>query len=470
MPAVAAGLRRRNRGLVDVRASLNMVALVVKWMSVTLLVPAVVAVIYGESVQPFLLTLAIGAGGGYVVERLTGGAEEIGIREGALVVSLGWVAASAVGALPYVFEGGDISGYIDAYFETMSGFTTTGASVMSDITSHGRAILFWRSMTQWLGGMGIIVLALAVLPKLSVGGRQLMENESPGPDFDKLAPRIRDTAKRLWLLYVAFTVAELLLLWAGGLAGIGGMNLYNSIAHAFTTMATGGFSPEPRSLEAFGAYSQWICILFMAIAGANFGLWYRAIFRSKRWLARDEEFRAYLLIMGLASALIVGDLLISDLYGLHATVRNGIFQVVSMMTTTGYASVDFNAWALPLSFAVLVGVMLVGGCAGSTGGSVKVVRWLVVWRSSQRDLVTFAHPERVAPVRVSGARGARRPRVHRRLPPDPRARRPRAARRRLPAAVRAVALRGDRRVGHDDRERRAGLRLRRADGLLRELP
>ncbi len=401
MPTPEAALRRR-RPLVDVPAALNMVALVVKWMSFTLLVPAAVALIYGESEQPFLWTFAISFIIGLALERVTGGAETIGIREGALVVAVGWLAASAVGALPYVFEGGDAARPVDAYFEAMSGFTTTGASIMSDIEGHGHALLFWRGLTQWLGGMGIIVLALAILPKLTVGGRQLMENESPGPEFDKLAPRIRDTAKQLWLLYIGFSVLQVALLWGGELVAGSGMSLFNSIAHTFTTMATGGFSPEGRSLEGFSAYTQWICVLFMVIAGANFGLWYRAMFRSRKWLRRDEEFRAYLLIILVASALVAVALFEDGLYGVHDTIRHSVFQVVSLMTTTGYGSVDFVQWNLPLAFAVLLGVMLVGGCAGSTGGSIKVVRWLVVWRACRRDLATFAHPERVAPIRVSG--------------------------------------------------------------------
>ena len=258
---------------VDIRTTFRTIGSIVRWFSLTLIVPVAVALIYGDPTAPFWWTLLIGVVAGAALERL-GPARDIGLREGFLVVGLGWLAVALVGGLPYVFEGGDIKSPIDAYFESMSGFTTTGSSVMADISSHDHAILFWRSMTQWLGGMGIIVLALAVLPRLSGGGRALMERESPGPDFDKLVPRIRDTAARLWGLYVGMTAIGIAAFWLSGVTGLEPrMGLYSSVCHSFAALATGGFSPEPRSFEAFGPTAQWIAIALWPSAGDQLRPW-----------------------------------------------------------------------------------------------------------------------------------------------------------------------------------------------------
>lgn len=387
---------------VDPGAAINLVARLIGALSVTLLVPAIMALAYGEPIVPFLAALAVGAAFAAVGLVATRGARAATTSEGVLVVALAWVFATVVGAVPYLVDAGQVGRVPDALFETMSGFTTTGASVMTDIEAHGRALLFWRSMTQWLGGMGIVVLALAVLPRF--GGRALMENEAPGPGFDKLSPRIRETAARLWLLYVGFTIAAALAFWFGGLVGWShGMDLYMSVSHAFTALATGGFSPDGRSLEEFGAYAQWVAVAAMACAGVNFGLWYRGLFRSWRWFARDDEFRVYFALIGVAGAVIALEIWLRGFHDLSTSIRHGIFQSVSIITTTGYASVDFAAWAAPLSLFLIVILMFVGGCAGSTGGSVKVVRHIAIWRALRREVRAFARPGLVQPVRVSGA-------------------------------------------------------------------
>jgi trk system potassium uptake protein len=392
----------RRRILVDVRAAVNLVALMTTWLSLSLLLPAAVALWYDESLRPFLVPLPIGVGLGLAVERLTRGAPDIGLREGFLVVSLAWLVAAGLGALPYIVEGGDLHRPVDAYFEAMSGYTTTGATVMSDISSHGRAILFWRSLTQWLGGMGIIVLALAILPRLTPGGRSLMENESPGPEFDKLAPRIADTAKRLWLLYVGITVIGVAGLAVVGYAGLSpGMDLYNAVCHSFTAMATGGFSTEPRSIEPFGAWAQWVLVAIMFAAGMNFALWYRGLFRSRRHFLRDEEFRLYVVFIVGASAVLAWMLYGDQFSDLEGSIRHAVFQVVATMTTTGYASTDFALWP-GLGLYLLVLLMFIGGCAGSTGGAIKVVRFLIIGRAIRREIETASHPQQVRPVRVSG--------------------------------------------------------------------
>jgi trk system potassium uptake protein TrkH len=277
---VAAQARRGSLG-VDVLASLNLVGALLKYLSLATLAPIVFAVGYSESVWPFVIAGAAGGAVGWGLEHLTRGKETVGVREGFLIVSLTWLFAAGFGALPYVFSGeNQISSPLDAYFEAMSGFTTTGATVVTDVEALPDSLLLWRQLTQWLGGMGIIVLALAVLPRLRVGGRQLLEHELPGPEFDQMTARIRDTARRLWALYVALTLAMVAVLTAFALTGIDDrMSPFEALAHALTTLPTGGFSTEARSVEAFGPASQWVIAGFMIAGGANFALLYRSLVR-----------------------------------------------------------------------------------------------------------------------------------------------------------------------------------------------
>jgi trk system potassium uptake protein TrkH len=389
---------------VDLLGSINLVAALIKYLSLATLFPIAFAVAYSESVWPFVITGIIGGGGGWTVERLTAGKERVGIREGFLVVSLTWLFAAGVGALPYVLSGeNQISSPINAYFEAMSGFTTTGATVLTDVEALPNSLLMWRQLTQWLGGMGIIVLALAVLPRLRVGGRQLLEHELPGPEFEQITARIRDTARRLWALYVALTLAMVAILIVFGWTGIDErMSPIEALAHALTTLPTGGFSTEARGVEAFGAASQWVIVVFMVLAGANFALLYRAFVRGQaRPLVRDEEFRLYVTLLGLGSLLVVAELWAEGVERGEEAVRASVFQVVSMMTTTGAASTDFNLWPL-FAAVVLVAVMFFGGSAGSTAGSVKVVRHLLIGRMLRRELDQTVHPEIVSRVRLNG--------------------------------------------------------------------
>lgn len=395
--------RRQSRRIVDLGAVGSLIFRIVRWLSLTLLAPIIVALIYGESVVPFAVTLVGGFSVGYVGERLCGGrANDVGVREAFAVVALTWLAAALLGSVPYMIEGGDISSPIDAYFETMSGFTTTGATVMGDLTTHGEALLFWRSLTQWLGGMGIIALALAVLERTGPGGKALLEREAPGPEVEKLTPRLRDTAMRLWLVYIAISIVCALSLWVVGLVDLGqGMSAYNAIVHTFTAMSTGGFSPEPRSIEPFGWISQVILVVFMVIAGANFALWYRTARGDWRAAPRDGEFRVYLGILAGASLLVGIGLLATTDMGLLSAFGQSAFQVVSLMTTTGFASQDFAVWTA-FALLILFAVMFVGGCAGSTGGAIKVIRIRLAFGGLRRDVETAVHPEAVLPVRVTG--------------------------------------------------------------------
>jgi trk system potassium uptake protein len=377
------------------------------YLSAAPLLPLVFALGYGEPVWPFLGASAIGVAVSVGLRALGGNDHKIGVREGYLVVSVLWLLAAGLGALPYLLSGDpQLDRPIDAYFEAMSGFTTTGATILTDVEGINHSIAIWRQLTQWLGGMGIVVLALAVLPRLRVGGRQLLESEMPGPEMDQLSDRIRDTARRLWLLYVAFTAAMVAILTVIGWVGLDDkMTPYKAFAHALTTLPTGGFSTEARSLEVFSAWSQWTITVFMVIAGANFALWYRTLVRG-HWRAplRDEELRLYLLIIAVASSIVAIELWTEDLTGRgEASIRHGVLQVVSMMTTTGYASVDFNEWS-QLALMILILVMFVGGCAGSTGGGIKVVRHLLLAKVLHRELRQTIHFEEVSSIRANGVR------------------------------------------------------------------
>ena len=298
----------------------------------------------------------------------------------------------------------------------MSGFTTTGATVMGEISfeQHSHALLLWRQLTQWLGGMGIVVLAVAILPELSVGGAQLMDAEAPGPGIEKLTPRIAKTARVLWLAYLGFTLLEMVLLYGLHLAGLApNMGLYNAVAHPLTTMPTGGFSPEARSIEAFSAAVQWVIIPFMVAAGTNFALFWHVLSGDPRELTDDIEFRSYVGVIGVLTALVAGLLFagtgietvtdaVPPIMGeIEDSVRHAAFNVVSVITTTGYANMDFNTWSDPAQYLLLFG-MFIGGSAGSTGGAIKIVRWVVIVKSLRRELFTTVHPEAVSPVRLGG--------------------------------------------------------------------
>ncbi|MGA0121470.1 MAG: TrkH family potassium uptake protein [Gaiellales bacterium] len=403
MSPAAAPPPRHGRLRVDLGATGSLVGLVIKWLSLTLLLPIGVALLDGDSLRPFVVPLVAGVAAGFALERIAGRrSNDVGVREAFAAVAIAWLAAALLGAVPYILDGGDISSFGDAYFEAMSGFTTTGASVMADISSHSPAILFWRSLTQWLGGMGIIVLAIAILNQAGPGGKALLQQEAPGPEAEKLTPRLRDTALRLWLVYVALTALLAIALWGVGLiAPEQGMGLYNAVTHAFTTLSTGGFSPEPRSIEAFGVASQALIAGFMVIAGGSFALWYRTARGDLAAAPRDGEFRTYLVIMAVLSLLVGVALLATTDAGWDGAFGQAAFQVISIMTTTGYASQDFAIWA-PIGLLLLFAAMFIGGCAGSTSGAIKVIRVRLAVASARRDVETAVHPEKVLPVRQNG--------------------------------------------------------------------
>ncbi|HSG13490.1 MAG TPA: TrkH family potassium uptake protein [Gaiellaceae bacterium] len=396
----------RRRIAVDLEASVNLLGTLGKYLGLAALLPTAVALVYGEPVWPFLVAGAVTSGVGLGLERLTSGAaERVRAREGYLVISATWLLAACFGAMPYLFVGGDQLGHpMDAFFEGMSGFTTTGATVVTDFDELSHSLAMWRQFTQWLGGLGIIVLALAVLPRLRVGGRQLLESELPGPEVDQLSERIKHTVRRIWILYVALTALEAAILTAFGWTGIDDeLNLYEAVAHAFTTIPTGGFSTQAESIGAFAPATQWVVLAFMVLAGLNFALLWRSVIQRRPGaLTRDEESRLYVFLLVAASALLIIELTTGEIAGSDAPIRNGVFQAVAIMTGTGYATVDFAAWPT-LALMTLVLLMFIGGAAGSTTGSLKVIRHLLLARVLRRELAQTLRPELVSPVRLSGA-------------------------------------------------------------------
>lgn len=359
------------------------------------LLPLGVAVFYGESLSlGLLLSVLCCLVAGFLAIRFFADGKELSLRDGFLVVSLGWLLMALCGTLPYVFTG-VIPSFTNAFFESMSGFTTTGASILNDIEAMPRALLFWRAFTHWIGGMGIIVLSLAVLPLLGIGGMQLFKAEVPGPTADKLTPRVKNTAKVLWLVYVIITLVEIVLLMFGG------MNLFDAACHAFATMATGGFSTRNASIGAFHSpYIDGVITLFMFLAGVNFALHYRFLLGRFNVHWKDFEFKVYLGIALGTTLVITFSNHISGVFGsLVESLRYGIFQAVSIGTTTGFVTADYEQWT-PLSQVMIFLLMFIGGSAGSTGGGMKVMRLIVVVKQGLIELRRLLHPQAVIPLKL----------------------------------------------------------------------
>ena len=361
-----------------------------------LMLPMAVALGYGEAAAPFLIPALLLALTGLLLGLRAPQKSSLYARDGFAVVALAWVLMSAFGALPFVISG-DIPSFVDAFFETVSGFTTTGASILTEIEPLHRGILFWRSFTHWVGGMGVLVFVMAILP-MSAGdghGMHLMRAEVPGPSVGKLVSRMGDTAKILYGIYLAMTVIEIVLLL------LGGMPLFDACIHAFGTAGTGGFSSRNLSVGAYdSAYFDVVIGVFMLLFGVNFNLYYFLLIKRFRDVFRSEELRAYLLIVGAAVAAIAADIV--HIYGtVGRSLRYAFFQVASIITTTGFATADFNAWP-EFSRAILVILMFVGACAGSTGGGVKVARVVILCKTSLGDMRKMLHPNAVTTVRFEG--------------------------------------------------------------------
>ncbi|GGL63913.1 potassium transporter TrkH [Halocalculus aciditolerans] len=392
---------------VDWRVSVALMGMVVKWLWVPLCLPLALALYDGTAVVPFAVPMVGAAVAGAGLERLTG-KRELEVREAFLMVALTWLSVAVVGAVPFVLAGvGTIAEPVNALFESMSGVTTTGATVLVDFDAHSRAVLLWRSTLQWLGGLGILVLATAVLSQLSVGGAQLMETETQTQDVTRLTPKISETAALLWKLYIGLTALQVGVLYALHLVGFApSMTAFDAVAHAFTTISTSGFSPRGASIAAFSPAVQWVIIPFMVTGATSFILLYAVTRGEFSRLRESEEFRFYLGVLALFTLAIAGIRVLNAPpgaeIGVEATARHTLFQVVSIVTTTGYASTDFNLWT-PGAKHLLFLCMFIGGMAGSTTCSIKAFRWLVVLKTFRRDLLVSASPSVVKPVRLTGS-------------------------------------------------------------------
>lgn len=345
---------------------------------------------------PFLTASAISFSLGLacrVYGHLNRNFDTIKHTEGMLIVTLTWIITAGIGAIPYLFFG---LSPLDSYFESVSGFTTTGATILVDFSSYPKAFFFWRGLTQWLGGMGIIVLFVAILPQLGVAGRKIFFTEAPGPTDDKFTPRVAHTAKALWLIYLLLTILQIILLVFAG------MPLFDAICNTFATMAAGGFSPNPQSIMGYQSpMITWIITLFMVLAGANFALQYKCFIKGKfRVLFTNEEFLFYLVIAICGSLLCAAFLYRMPVSAVNDSLRDGMFQVVSILTTTGFCSTDFALWAVPAQ-AVLFAMMLIGGCAGSAGGGIKVVRVLFTGKFLKREIDRIVHPKAILPIKIN---------------------------------------------------------------------
>ena len=367
---------------------------ILKFESAFLMLPVLVGLIYAENdVIPYLLTAALCLLLGIVFTRRKPASPSLYTREGFVTVALSWIAMSIFGALPFVWSG-DIPSYIDALFETISGFTTTGASILTDVEALSRTNLFWRSFTHWIGGMGVFVFIMAILPLMGGSTMNLMKAESPGPSVSKLVPHVKDTAKILYGMYLGITVCELVLLC------IFGMPLFDALCTTFGTVGTGGFGIKNDSFAGYSPTLQNIVTIFMILSGINYTFYFLLLSRKIKDAFRIEEVRWYLLIILAAAGAIIYDL--RHLYPtIGEAARHAFFQVGSIITTTGFATTDFDLWP-SMSKTILTVLMFIGACAGSTGGGMKVSRLVILFKTIKKELSLISHPREVRKIRMDG--------------------------------------------------------------------
>jgi len=362
--------------------------------AVMMIFPSVVSLLYYQQDKvAFAVTLAVTGLVGIFLSRFPAKTNTIKIREGLTIVTFAWILVSFFGSLPFVFSG-SVDSFADAFFETVSGLTTTGATVIDNVEALPRGILFWRSFTHWFGGMGILVLMVSILPALGVGGFQVFKAESTGPVTDRIVPRIKDTAKILYTIYLGITVLGVVLLI------IGGMSLFDALVYSFGTVGTGGFATKNLSVGAYNSvYIDIVISLLMLASGVNFSLYYSM--RKKKWreVLVDSELRFYLGVVG-ASVLLIAFNIFKNVYGsIWEALRYALFQVSSIITTTGYSTANFDEWPT-FSKVILFVLMFVGGCAGSTAGGMKSVRVLVLLKMIKREIMKIFHPRAVIPVKL----------------------------------------------------------------------
>jgi len=363
-----------------------------------LMIPSLLVALYYGSYdwKALLLSIIITAAVGFVMNRIFKYKQDIQAKEGLAIVGFGWILVSIFGALPFIFSG-TIPSWVDAFFETVSGFTTTGASIVDNIESFPKGILFWRSFTHWIGGMGILVFTVALLPMFGIGGFQIYKTESPGPAPDRIVPRVRDTAKILYTIYTIITAIEIILLV------LGGMSLYDSAIHTFGTVGTGGFGIKANSVAYYqSTYIHLVIAIFMTLCGANFSLYYLLFKRKWREVVKNTELRFYLGIILISVILVSLNIYSSMKYdNFGIALRDSFFQVSSIITTTGYSTVDFDKWPT-FSKVILFALMFIGGCAGSTAGGIKNIRIVVLLKAIKREFYRILHPRAVIPIKIDG--------------------------------------------------------------------
>lgn len=394
-----------NRPTIDFLIVLGILGSFIFFMGFAFLLPLIVDLIYAEGRWlPWLISAGIAFGSGGALWYFFKPKEEVRIREGFLVVSLTWLILSLVGALPFIISG-ILPSYTDAVFETMSGLSTTGSTILGGVTSDGianpmieelpKSFLLWRSLSQWLGGMGIIVLSIAILPLLGIGGMQLFQAESPGPTADKLTPRVQETAKLLWVVYFALTMVEFVLLWLHP-----SMDWFDAINHSFATLATGGFSTKNASIQGFdSAYIDIVITIFMFLAGINFAMHFRLLRGDRKSFFSNRETRFYALITLIGILGVSFSLWFFDGRGVLEALRYGAFQVVAIITTTGFGTDDYELWYSFGAFFLFL-LFFTGGSAGSTSGGIKMVRWMILIRNTGREIKQIIHPKAILPVRI----------------------------------------------------------------------
>ena len=377
------------------RMVLSVTGKILQVEALLLLFPAVVALCYNEfkSVFSFVAaSLAAFTVGIIICLLFKPRSNVIYAREGLIIVALGWIAMSLFGCLPFVI--GENISFVDAFFETVSGFTTTGSSVLRNVEALSRGSLFWRSFTHWIGGMGVLVFITAVIPNMSDRSIHIIRAEMPGPIVGKLVPKVKDTSRVLYLIYIALTLTQIVFLLCGGLS------LYDSSVLTFGTAGTGGFSIKNDSIASFSPYVQWVITIFMLIFGINFNLYYLIIIRRFRSAFKSEELWAYIVIFAVSVGIITANTY-SDGQNLGDTLRNTAFQVSSIMTTTGYSTADFNIWP-QLSKSILFILMLIGSCAGSTAGGIKVSRVIILFKTIRKECQRLIHPRSIRSIKFEG--------------------------------------------------------------------
>lgn len=379
------------------RMVLNTVGHIILAEAALLLLPAVVSVVYlEECIWSFLITIAIAIILGLILKFASRPESKvIYAKEGFVIVSFAWVLMSAIGALPF-FLSGEIPHYVDALFETVSGFTTTGASILTNLEAMSHGLLFWRSFTHWIGGMGVIVFVMAIMPNIADRSMHIMKAEVPGPTVGKLVPKARETAKILYLIYITLTIIMIIMLLCGG------MPLFDSIVHTFGTAGTGGFGIKSNSIGGYNAYCQWVITGFMLVFSLNFNLYYLILLRKIKAVLKSTELWFFLGLVVVCIAVIT-----YNIYPLYTTfeetIRTSSFQVATIISTTGYATANFNTWP-GLSKAILLVLMVVGGCAGSTAGGLKCARVVMLVKTVHRELKKLLHPRSVRAVNMEDKR------------------------------------------------------------------